>query len=60
MKGTVSIRALKSRLASRYPGEPITEVLKNEPDEVSPEELIGKVATWQAVIDAGKSHEKRR
>lgn len=50
----VSIRALKDRISSRFPGKTITEILKNEPDEVTQDELIGKLATWQSVIDTDK------
>ena len=50
----VSLRTLKSRISAKYPNEPITEILKNEPDEVSMEELIAKLGTWQSVIDQGK------
>ncbi len=50
----VNIRAFKGRISSKYPNEPISGILKNEPDEVGPEELIGKLATWQTIIDSGK------
>ena len=50
----VNIRALKDRIALRYPNASIAEILRNEPDEIRPEELIGKLATWQAIIDSGR------
>ena len=50
----MNIRNLKARLAARYPRETISEVLRGEPDQVSPEELIAKLATWQTIIDSGK------
>ena len=48
----VNLRRLKDRMSAMFPGKTITEVLKNEPDEIGPEELIGKIATWQSVIDS--------
>lgn len=50
----VNIRNFKARIISRFPNDPIAEVLKNEPDEVPPEELIGKIATWEAIVVAGR------
>ena len=50
----VNIKTLKSRISAKYPSEPITAILKDAPDQVAPEELIGMLQTWQSVIDAGK------
>ena len=47
----VSIKSLKSRISSKYPDSKIAGILKAEPDEVSPEELIAKIGTWQFIID---------
>lgn len=46
-------------MSAVFPGKTITEVLRNEPDEISPEELVGKIATWQSIIDTEKETEKR-
>jgi hypothetical protein len=48
----VNIRAFKDRVSSKYLNASIAEILRNEPDEVGPEELIGKLATWQTIIDS--------
>ena len=47
----VSIKTLKSRISAKFPNSRIAQILRNEPDEVSPEELIAKIGTWQFVID---------
>lgn len=47
----VNIKALKSRISAKYPNSKIAGILRNEPDEVSQEELIAKIGTWQFVID---------
>ncbi len=48
----ISIRSLKTRISEKHPGSAISNVLLHEPDELSPLELIAKVATWQSIIDS--------
>lgn len=50
----MNLRQLKGRMSSKYPNQAITAIIKDAPDNVSPEELVGMVATWQSVIDAQK------
>lgn len=54
----VNIRPLKERISARFPGRTITEILKNEPDEIGAEELIAKVGTWLSVADTDKMEAK--
>ncbi len=51
---TVSIKMLKTRMRARFPDATITEVLNSEPDDVASGQVIGKLATWQSIIDAGR------
>ena len=39
-------------MQAKYPGKMITAILQNEASEISTGELIGKIGTWQRVIDA--------
>ncbi len=50
-----NIGGLKSRMIEKYPNELIADVLRNEPNEIQDDELPGKVATWQAIIDTGRT-----
>ncbi len=50
----VNIRRLKDKFAKRYPSKAITEVLKNEPDDIPSEDVPAKAATWQAIVDTGE------
>jgi hypothetical protein len=52
----VNIRTFKSRIIAKFPNDPIAEVLKNEPDEIPPEELVGKISTWESILVAGRRH----
>jgi hypothetical protein len=52
----VNIRKFKSRIIARFPNDPIADILLNEPDEIPPEELIGKISTWESIMVAGKRH----
>ena len=42
----VNIRPLKERISVKFPGKTITAILRNEPDEMTPEELLAKITTW--------------
>lgn len=46
----VNIRKFKMNIIAKFPNEQIAEILKNEPDDVPAEELIGKISTWESIL----------
>jgi len=50
----IKISKLKSEFTSQFPESPLTPILLQERDELTPEELLAKVATWLAILNANK------
>jgi hypothetical protein len=42
----INIRPLKERISGKFPGKTVTNIIRNEPDEMTPEELLAKITTW--------------
>ncbi len=47
----INLRRLKTKIIKKYPNTKIAEILAREPDEIPATELLGKIATLQAIID---------
>ena len=48
----VGIHDLKTLATRKFPNSEITNILLNEPDEMSVEDFIAKSGTWLSIMDA--------
>lgn len=47
----VNLHGLKTRMSRKFPNSKITNIILNEPSEISVEELIGAVGVWLNILD---------
>jgi len=50
----IKIYELKNKFAFQFPESPLTPILLQEKDELTPKELFAKVGTWLAILNAYK------
>jgi hypothetical protein len=50
----ISIKKLRKEFTTQFPESPLTPILLQERDELTPEELLAKVSTWLAILNANK------
>jgi hypothetical protein len=50
----ISIKKLRKEFTIQFPESPLTPILLQERDELTPEELLAKVSTWLAILNANK------
>jgi len=50
----IKISKLKSKFAFQFPESPLTAILLQEKDELTPKELLAKVSTWLAILNSNK------
>ena len=50
----ISIKKLQREFTTQFPESPLTAILLQENEELTPEELLSKVSTWLAILNANK------
>jgi hypothetical protein len=50
----IKIYELKNKFAFQFPESPLTPILLQERNELTAEELLAKVSTWLAILNANK------
>ncbi|MCL4480164.1 MAG: hypothetical protein M1113_01605 [Candidatus Thermoplasmatota archaeon] len=56
----INIRPLKERISSLHQGRTISEIIRNEPDQVTNEDFVAKVLTWLSVAESNDKEDSKR
>ncbi|MFP3255049.1 MAG: hypothetical protein RXP30_01265 [Thermoplasmata archaeon] len=50
----ISIKKLQREFTKQFPESPLTAILLQEKEELTPEELFAKISTWLAILNTDK------
>lgn len=56
----INIRPLKERISSLHQGRSISEIIRNEPDQVTSEDFVAKVGTWLSVAESNDKEDFKK
>lgn len=56
----INIRPLKEKISRLYPGQMLSEIFRNEPDQVSVEDFIAKIGTWLSIAESNDKEEIKK